>query len=588
MHTRSITRSIALVLFSLPAITLLGASPTPNVAPVHVWLQFTGNYHPNSRDIFNAFESTAASSPVVPMRLPEPGTDKVNAGPAIYPLEFRSIDGRNNATKDLGQAGTVHLRNTTVGYADGTGSPAGPDRASARVISNTVCAETPPILNTDSVSNFIWVWGNFVDHDMSLLKVASPPEEFDIAVPTGDPTFDPKSVGGRLLHFQRSNSTTVNGIRQQINANTAFIDASMVYGSDNFRAKAVRANDGLGHLLTSTGNFLPFNVNGLPNQPERTTLPASFFLAGDVRANENTPLLIMQTLFVREHNFWADSFAGQGLSDDDVYQRARAIVCAEIQEITYRDFIPVLLGPNALTTYAGYNETVDPRVSIIFSTAGFRLGHTMLPATLRLLNKRNVATAVDVLGQTIFQPNLITASGLEPWLRGLSQDLAEANDPYIIDAIRSFLVGGVGPAGFDLIALDIQRGRDQGLPSYNQVRIDFGLPPVADFTGVTSDTVLQGKLLAAFPNGPDDADVMVCAMAEPHVNGGQVGETFAAMLKDQFQRSRDGDRFWYESYLDAPTLATVQLQTLSGIIKRNCPSIGAEMQADVFLVPAPR
>src|SRR5205823_3111364 len=143
-----------------------------------------------------------------------------------------------------------------------------------------VCDEgTNSILNTDKVSNFIWTWGNFVDHDMSLLKVASPPEELDIAVPTCDlqsdgitkGVFDPKCQGGRLLHFQRSNSTTVNGIRQQINANTAFIDASMVYGSDNFRAKAVRANDGLGHLLTSTGNFLPFNVNALPNQPERTT-----------------------------------------------------------------------------------------------------------------------------------------------------------------------------------------------------------------------------------------------------------------------------------------------------------------------------
>lgn len=586
MHTRSITRSIAIILYSLPAITLLGASPSPDVAapPVHVWLQFTGNYHPNSRDIFNAFESSAASN-----KVPAPGTDKVTAGPAIYPLEFRSIDGRNNATKDLGQAGTVHLRNTTVGYADGTGSPAGPDRFSPRVISNTVCDEgSSSILNTDNVSNFIWTWGNFVDHDMSLLKVASPPEELDIEVPTGDPTFDPKSQGGRVLHFQRSNSTTVNGIRQQINANTAFIDASMVYGSDNFRAKAVRAFDGLGHLLTSTGNFLPFNVNGLPNQPERTTVPTSFFLAGDVRANENTPLLIMQTLFVREHNFWADSFAGQGLSDDDVYQRARAIVCAEIQQITYRDFIPVLLGPNALTPYAGYNEAVDPRVSIIFSTAGFRLGHTQLPGTLRLLNKRNVAIANDVLGQTIFQPNLITASGLEPWLRGLANDTAEALDTNVISAIRSFLVGGVGPAGFDLIALDIQRGRDQGLPSYNQVRIDFGLPPVADFTGVTSKTDVQLKLAAAFPNGPDDADAMICCLAEDHVNGGQVGETFAAVLKDQFQRSRDGDRFWYESYLDATTLATVQVQTLSGIIKRNCPAIGAEMQADVFHVPAAR
>jgi len=212
MHTRSITRSIALVLFSLPAMTLLGASPSPGVStqPVHVWLQFTGNYHPSSLDIFNAFESSAGSN-----RLPAPRTDKVTAGPAIYPLEWRSIDGRNNATKDLGQAGTVHLRNTTVGYADGISTPAGPDRQSPRVISNTVCDEgNNTILNTDKVSNFFWTWGNFVDHDMSLLKVASPPEEFDIAVPTCDlqsdgvtkGVFDLKCQGGRLLHFQRSNS----------------------------------------------------------------------------------------------------------------------------------------------------------------------------------------------------------------------------------------------------------------------------------------------------------------------------------------------------------------------------------------------
>jgi hypothetical protein len=247
-----------------------------------------------------------------------------------------------------------------------------------------------------------------------------------------------------------------------------------------------------------------------------------------------------------------------------------------------------LLGPNALTPWTGYNETVDPRVSIVFSTAGFRLGHTQLPGSLRLLNKRNIAIATNVLGETIFQPNLITRTGLEPWLRGMANDTAEELDTNVISAIRSFLVGGVGPAGFDLIALDIQRGRDQGLPSYNQVRIDFGLPPVTDFTGVTSKTDIQIKLAAAYPNGPDDADVMICAMAEDHVNGGQVGETFAAMLKDQFQRSRDGDRFWYESFLDQATLDTVRAQTLSGIIKRNCPAIGAEMQDDVFHVPAAR
>ena len=211
----------------------------------------------------------------------------------------------------------------------------------------------------------------------------------------------------------------------------------------------------------------------------------------------------------------------------------------------------------------------------------------MLPANLRLLNKRNVATANMVLGQTIFQPNLITTSGLEPWLRGLAQDKAEANDGYVISDIRNFLVGGTGPAGFDLIALDIQRGRDQGLPGYNQVRIDFGLPPKATFTEMTSDMFLQQQLALSY-SSPDDVDAMIGGMVEDHVNGGQVGETFAAILKDQFERSRDGDRFWYESYLDPTTLATVQSQTLSGIIKRNCPAIGAEMQSDVFHVPAAR
>src|SRR5439155_21426322 len=119
-------------------------------------------------------------------------------------------------------------------------------------------------------------------------------------------------------------------------------------------------------------------------------------------------------------------------------------------------------------------------------------------------------------------------------------------------------------------------------------RIDFGLPPKATFTDVTSNVDLQVKLLTAYPNGPDDADPMICGMAEDHVNGGQVGETFAAILKDQFQRSRDGDRFWYESYLDPTTLATVEAQTLSGIVKRNCPTIGKEMQDDVFHVPTAR
>src|SRR5262249_28308995 len=149
---------------------------------------------------------------------------------------------------------------------------------------------------------------------------------------------------------------------------------------DFVRAPALRTLDGTGHLATSTGNLMPFNIIGLSNQPRNGT-PADFFLGGDVRANENLALISIQTLFVREHNFWADTVhAGDPtLSDNAICLRARAIVNAEEQLITYRDFIPILLGPNALTPYTGYNSAVDPRVSIAFSTAAFRVGHTLLP-----------------------------------------------------------------------------------------------------------------------------------------------------------------------------------------------------------------
>jgi peroxidase len=80
-------------------------------------------------------------------------------------------------------------------------------------------------------------------------------------------------------------------------------------------------------------------------------------------------------------------------------------------------------------------------------------------------------------------------------------------------------------------------------------------------------------------------DLWLGCIAEDDVNGGLVGETMFTIFKDQFQRTRDGDRFWYESYLDPTTLALVQQQTIGAIIKRNT-TISTEMQDEVFHVPA--
>ena len=80
-----------------------------------------------------------------------------------------------------------------------------------------------------------------------------------------------------------------------------------------------------------------------------------------MRANENVELSAIHALFVREHNQIASAIAAnsQGLSDEKIFQRARRIVVAELQAITYNEFLPALLGPNALRPYTGYDPTVN-------------------------------------------------------------------------------------------------------------------------------------------------------------------------------------------------------------------------------------
>lgn len=506
--------------------------------------------------------------------------------PALFPFEFRSIDGsgNNGANPDWGRADVPLLRLATVDYGNGTDSPAGQHRVSAREISNLCVAQPGPIPNSAGASDFLWQWGQFLDHDIDLSLLADPAEPFDIDVPLGDPFFDPTGSGIVTIGLSRSHYEVVDGVRQQVNAITAFIDASNVYGSDEARALELRTLDGTGRLKTSPGNLLPFNVNGFPNAPDAS--PA-FFLAGDERANEQVGLTAMHTLFMREHNLWAEIFGllDPFLDGDQIYELSRAMVAAEMQAITYREFLPVLLGPDALSSYQGYEPNVDPGVSNVFATAAYRVGHTMLSSQLRRLraNGQPIAAGHLSLADAFFRPDNFVASGISPLLRGLADQPAQEIDPHIVDEVRNFLFGPPGAGGFDLASLNIQRGRDHGLPGYNQVRIDFGLPPAATFADVSPDPTIQANLAAAYAT-VDDIDIWVGGLSEPHVPGAVVGETFFAILKDQFERARDGDRFWYQSYLPFPFRQLVEESTLARIIRRNT-SIGGELQPDVFYVP---
>jgi hypothetical protein len=503
----------------------------------------------------------------------------------------RTIDGSGNNLDDteMGASFIELLRIVDPDYGDGISTLAGEGRPSARAVSNAVSLQEESIPNTLGASDFLWQWGQFVDHDIDLTEGTDPPESANIEVPIGDPFFDPDGTGTEVIELNRSiynesSGTGTDNPRQQLNEISAWIDASNVYGSDEERANALRTNDGTGKLKTSEGNLLPFNTEGLPNAggPSDT-----LFLAGDVRANEQVALTAMHTLFVREHNRLAEEYASQhpNWDGEQIYQKAREIVGAQMQVITYNEYLPALLGRRALSRYRGYDSEVNARIGNLFSAAAYRYGHSALsPTILRLDSDGNeIAEGNLSLSEAFFAPfRIIDQGGIEPVLRGLSAQLCQRVDPLVVDDVRNFLFGEPGSGGFDLVSLNIQRGRDHGLPGYNDVREALGLTRAQDFEDVSSDSEIQDRLSSIYES-VDNMDVWVGGLSEDPLLNSHVGELFYTVIVMQFEDLRDGDRFWYERTLSNDEIRKVERTKLSDIIRRNT-NIDREIPDDVFHV----
>ena len=515
--------------------------------------------------------------------------------PASPLLPAESIDGTGNnvAHPTWGSTGQDLLRVSPAAYGDGISTPSGADRPGARLVSNLLAASPAGgVANDRDFTAFVYAWGQFLDHDLGLTDTATPRERLPIPVPTGDSSFDPTGTGTMTIPMSRSaydpaTGTSTANPRQQTNSITSFIDGSQVYGSDATRAAALREFAG-GRLRTSAGNLLPFNTAGLANANDAHVVADNqLFLAGDVRANENPELLALQTLFVREHNRIAADAAAKNptCTDEQLYQHARRMVISEIQEITYDEFLPAILGANtpatsAVQNYRGYRADVNPGIATEFSTAAFRLGHSMLGEDIQFLdNDGNPVRDAMRLKDAFFDPRPVSQVGIDPLLKYLASDRAQEIDTKVVDDVRNFLFGQPGQGGFDLASLNIQRGRDHGLADYNTVRAAYGLPKVTSFAQITTDTAVQASLKQAY-GSIDKLDLWVAGLAEKHLPGSSLGETFTRILVDQFSRLRDGDRYWYQNALPPNAVRDVQNTSLVDIIRRNTQV--TNLQPDVF------
>lgn len=465
----------------------------------------------------------------------------------------RPADGYSTHTDnpDWGATGSGLLNLAPSGLGP-DGEMAGADRPNPREISNIVSVQDGTTHNAAGASDFLWIWGQFLDHDLSLTS-AGTYEQADIPVPAGDPYFDPYGTGDAVIPFTRADQHD----GQYLNEITAYHDASMIYGSDAETLYAMRADGG--KLKMTEDDHLYLQDGG--------------FLTGDVRAAENVALSSMHTIFTREHNRLVEELAAKdpSLTGDQLFEAARARVEALMQAVTYKEFLPVLIGNGALGAYQGYDPEVNPGIAVEFSTAVYRLGHTLLSANLQMVSENGTRYSPLALRDAFFQPQLMNQpSMIEDIMRGAATQTAEAIDTKVVEDVRSFLFGPPGAGGLDLAALNIQRGRDLGVASYNGLREALGLERAETFADITSDADLAAKLEEAYGD-TDLVDAWIGGLAEDPSGGGLLGETFTTVMVDQFTRLRDGDPFWSEGREGIPAEELQQLWNtkLSDIILRN-------------------
>lgn len=535
----------------------------------------------------------------------------------------------------LGASNTPFTRWLPAEYDDGISEPKGWDRNRTfnnfmlplvRQVSNNILATTDAgVVNDREYTHMVTLFGQWNDHDLTFTPFSPSIRSFSnglncdescersepcfpIPIPPGDPRL-PSRPDSCIPVFRSAavcgtgtsafNFGGVANKREQINALTAYLDLGQVYGSEEKLALSLRnlTDDGglmrVNQMFRDSGReLLPFaEVEGnmcatrrnVTNDPNAREVPC--FIAGDVRVDENIALTSLHTMFLREHNRLARQLKSLNPQWDSetLYQESRKIMGAYTQVFVFRDYLPHIVGVDAmrrqLGRYPGYNPNVDPSIANVFATAAYRFAHLAIQPMLSRLdanNRENPRFPSVPLFTAFFAPwRVVFEGGIDPLIRGLIGRPAKLNtqDHMLVNAVREKLFQFVQHIALDLGSLNMQRGRDHGIPGYNAWRRFCGLSQPrnqGELAQVLNNTVLARRLLQLYGT-PANIDVWLGGVAEPFVNGGRVGPLFACLIATQFQRIRQGDRLWHENpgVFTSRQRAALKSVTMSRIICDN-------------------
>ena len=556
----------------------------------------------------------------------------------------RTIDGTcNNLRRPLlGSAGTNFRRILLPRYEDGIHKPHGflqsvnkdilgrgefdPPYPSPREISRTVIRAEP--IDDPRHTHIIMQWGQFLDHDLDLAPEFGEdlcPEEFCNATETCFPirrvSDDEPFEELPCLFFGRSIPSCESlpgefGAREQFNSLTHFIDGSNVYGSTEKVAKALRLFKG-GLLKVGPPHapgakpslpLLPreeLEENGLALCLDRANINEECYVAGDVRVNEHLGLTVMHTIWMREHNRIVKKLAqlSPSLNDEELYQIGRQVVGGTMQSIVFREYLPEVLGASVVKDLIlgpflenGYDPRVDPSIPNSYATAAFRYGHSLIrPEFARLdKNKRSLPIGpLNLLDSFFNSSQYNTSLGTDPLLRGLLTEAARRSDEFLNPVLTTKLFASADSVARDLASLNINRGRDHGLPPYlvwREFCINFFARNNISVEPDFRSQLTRLELLRVY-GSLDTVDLFAGGMAEEpyiHIDGQKsiLGPTFTCIFIITFRAQGSGDRFFFlnKDTNTLPQVAQFKNAKLSKVLCNNADNI-KKIQLNAFVLP---
>ncbi|KAG4080101.1 hypothetical protein HA402_008172 [Bradysia odoriphaga] len=408
----------------------------------------------------------------------------------------------------------------------------------------------------------------------------------------------------RCINFVRSALAPDNqcklGYGKQISKVTHYLDGSAIYGSELKTFGEVRAFRH-GHLLM----FDDFGRPLLPltNNEKTCALESSpCFFTGDGRSNQIITLTALHQLFAREHNRVASILGhiNRHWSDDRIFYETRAIIIAKFQIVIYKEWLPLLIGVDAMQRFGlniqthgyshDYDENVNAAVTSEFSSAAFRFGHSIVDGKLIVHNGPDIEEIIRIPDVMFNSARLRRRNFYDELMNTLLRQPMQQVDSVVTHGLSRFLFRKNNPFGLDLASINIQRGRDHGIRAYNDYLEATGHSRVASFEEFGPE--IAGKLARVYSH-PDDIDLWIGGLMERSSTDALVGPTFAEIIADQFSRFRKGDRYFFEHNPDInpgaftePQLQQLRLTTMSRIICDNADGYALSIVApNAFRLP---